>query len=96
MVQPDRSSSKLPGYFQHICCQGLSFFFFFEIFIYTSLLFLEGKKSLPTKVGVARLPRDTALVTKFTTFCWSQQVPRASSLWFPQHHLCVVGEEERI
>lgn len=93
MVQTDLSSSKPPGYFQHICCQGLSIF---EIFFYTSLLFLEGKKSLPTKVGVARLPRDTALATKFTTFCWSQQVPRASSLWFPRHHLCVVGEEERI
>lgn len=44
MVQPDLSSSKLPGYFQHICCQGLSFL---EIFIYTSLLFLEEEK-IPT------------------------------------------------
>ena len=27
MVQPDLSSSQLPGYFQHICCQGLVSFF---------------------------------------------------------------------
>jgi hypothetical protein len=67
MVQPDLSSSQLPGYFQHICCQGLVSFF--EIFIYTSLLFLdEEEKSLPSKVG-AGLPGDTALVTKSTSLC---------------------------